>query len=795
MGEATDTDSVVSAILPEDLIPDQALRVPAGDAFNYRPIADRIADLSCEAQTPINIALFAPWGSGKSSLFTLVEASLAARQASVKLIRYDAWRYGGRALRRNFIAHTAKALKIPEDDPELADFHRGLYEDQRRVSLNFSRVVREIRHGHLAPLILLTFAFVLLGLLLDVNTILITATVSAVLALVAAIVEAGKVVVERSRPSEDEEFSQRFDRLVRLATDPPREGGAADEWRRRRAIRRADLLQRLGYYRVLSWWRGHVDEVPVKQRPRYKRLIFFIDELDRCSAEDIAETLKALRTFLDAEHCVFLVAADRDAIEAALPKAEQTTPVNQEKPYYTTRGAFLDKIFSHQITLPPLRSRSLAKFARDLALEADRGIWRELAQLSGDSGTAELDLVLYTLIPSHVYSPRRIKVLLNNYATNARMAASRLPDSWPEKRREIAQVTAFQTEFPDFAEDLSLEPRLPRFLLERSRDADSDAPDSELMTTLLKRWKLPVGPGAEPQPAEQYAEESEASEDVSPVPDSQEQPAEPDEMMGERDEEEATHRDHEAQKRAKLRRRLELRRYLERTYDVVGELGRDLFYLRSAGLDVGLDDPELAELIEVEATDSPGRVVDALAGRPTEQLAGAARLLSAMVGDILGPEQARVMSALMATVNRLWPDLSHQVARDVLGALRTYRRANELRDDHLLGALQVAIAVRAEERGLVPEILAEPGLFASPERVAAVIPLGPELTDDEMKFLQKAITEHLTEDHLPLLGAISKQPAGEQIRLNAERGIIDALGPILDREAEEAAAEEDGAEE
>src|SRR5262249_7003463 len=147
-----------------------------------------------------------------------------------------------------------------------------------------------------------------------------------------------------------------------------------------------------------------------------------------------------------------------------------------------TAGAYLDKIFQHQITLPPLRSRSLAKFARRLTLGAG-GIWAELVaaggggqQVGGGGATPLLDLALFTLIPSHVRSPRRVKVLLNNYATNVRIVRSRLPDVWPARARQIARLTTFQTEFPEFAADLSLEPRLPRFLLD-----PSGAPESELV--------------------------------------------------------------------------------------------------------------------------------------------------------------------------------------------------------------------------------------------------------------------------------------------------------------------------
>lgn len=98
---------------------------------------------------------------------------------------------------------------------------------------------------------------------------------------------------------------------------------------------------------------------------------------------------------------------------------------------------------------------------------------------AGDGGTPSLDFVLFTLIPSHVHSPRRIKVLLNNYATNVRMTRSRLPGAWPVRAREIARLTAFQTEFPDFAADLRYEPRLPRYLL------NGGAPASETVSDLL----------------------------------------------------------------------------------------------------------------------------------------------------------------------------------------------------------------------------------------------------------------------------------------------------------------------
>ena len=56
--------------------------------------------------------------------------------------------------------------------------------------------------------------------------------------------------------------------------------------------------------------------------------------------------------------------------------------------------------------------------------------------MGAEPDTALLDGVLYVLIPSHVRSPRRVKVLLNNFATNARIAQSRGID-WMARAREI----------------------------------------------------------------------------------------------------------------------------------------------------------------------------------------------------------------------------------------------------------------------------------------------------------------------------------------------------------------------
>ena len=424
-------DGVRPPLTADDLVPDRALTKDDKDAFSYDVIASKVADLVAVGEPPLNIALFGPWGSGKSSLYELLRRALAEKKRSqIGLLSYDAWKFGGDSLQRNFITHVARKFKIPDTD-ENRQFYRGLYENQRTADIDFGRLEKPLKTVGLFALVFLGFAisFALLSGALSLATdenffgqiartlpqFLAPAAVAAVIVGAAQLILDGtRIGVEQAAPSADEEFSRTFEKLVE---------------------------------KVLN-------------DNDFTRLVFFIDELDRCSADDVVETLTAIKTFLDQDECVFIVAADREVLEKALKKLPQQTPVNEDAPYYSSASSFLDKVFQHQIALPPLRGSRLTRFARDLVKDAG-GVWKELRE--AEEGL--LDQLIYVLIPSHVRSPRRIKVLLNNFATNARIAQSRNVE-WPKRAKEIAKLTVLETEFPLFAADLHLEPRLPAFFLD-----------------------------------------------------------------------------------------------------------------------------------------------------------------------------------------------------------------------------------------------------------------------------------------------------------------------------------------
>jgi hypothetical protein len=189
------------------------------------------------------------------------------------------------------------------------------------------------------------------------------------------------------------------------------------------------------------------------------RFVIFIDELDRCSPDDVMATLEGLRTFLGHPRCVFVVAFDREAVAGIIARRlGEAAPRENAAPYYRTSGEYLDKIFQFQLALPPQPVHTFRRFASSLVRERG-GVWGQLRDHRPDL----LDRVVNILSPMHLASPRRTKVLLNDFAVNARVYEG-MKFEWLDRAEEIAVLTVLQTEFPRLAADLEREPALMRFL-------------------------------------------------------------------------------------------------------------------------------------------------------------------------------------------------------------------------------------------------------------------------------------------------------------------------------------------
>jgi len=720
-----------SAASGDDLIPDRALRESDDDAFNHDAIAANLAVHVVTAETPLNIALYGPWGSGKSSAFELLRRRL--EEKPVRLVHYDASRYGGESLRRNFISHAAAELEF-RDPQKFRRFHDGLYEGRKSAAVRMPESLDDWKKMG-APLF--TLAVTLAGLLAVVATVglgisYLTARdapnqIAALLAglavpvgVVSILVAAGKAVLdgatittEESLPSADEQFRRRFDELIEAA----------------------------------------------RKKHRVERIVFFIDELDRCTPADVVRTLISVKTFLDHRECVFVVAADRDVLERALSTdLEQATPENEDHPYYSSASSFLDKVFHHQMFLPPLRKTKLTHFARDLVKQRG-GVWKELRDAGGQR---YLDRIVYALVPSHVVSPRRVKVLLNNFATNLRIIESRGIDL-TDRAPEVARLTVLQTEFPSLAADLPEEPRLPELLL--------DPPDhpSPRVARMLQRHLVTLDSHGDPEPPSEAGGEL---PEVDPLLSS-------DQDLG------LT----EPSRRVLSVQNRDLYRYLRRTAGVgiVGP-GRDLLYLEGAGSDHGLEDSALSEMVERDSLEAPGNILAELAARPDDERLAVVGLLCDMTEGEFGDERANVMSTLMGTVEMLGSGVQPSAAR-VVDAVRAFQAEQELEGSHLIGALQVGLLLGQDEgHTLAREVVADPRTSQVPERLRRAASLIDDMPNDLVSTVADALAEQLPEHPDCLVEALTDVSAQGVLKvLERER----TLTAVSDRYASFAADGED----
>lgn len=439
----------------DDLVPDEPLRgagknpiADSQDLLHHRVIARKVAELATSANGKVNIALFGPWGAGKSSFNELLKEELKVSDPKARHITFDAWKNAGEGFRANFLSELAR--QIPKADNKISD---QLFQATTKVSFPFVNLFRGDNTGKgllfIGGLILVGL-FILLPLawtgfksladpvdnffnqwLTNIGAWSGFAGSSTVLALVIiTLVELSKVTVSKSAPSHVAQFSVLFDKLLN-----------------------ADAK---------------------------RRYVIFIDELDRCGKKDVMATLEGLRTFLGHDRCVFVVAFDRDAIATTIAEEMQhSVPSQSVSPYYRTSGEYLDKIFQFQLSLPPQPAHTFRRYALSLVRERG-GVWTQLRERQDGL----LDRVVAVLSPMHLASPRRTKVLLNDFAVNARVFES-LGFDWLDRAEEIAVLTVIQTEFPNLMADIERAPSLMRFLYRE------ETPTRPEILTLLDRYRTP----------------------------------------------------------------------------------------------------------------------------------------------------------------------------------------------------------------------------------------------------------------------------------------------------------------
>ncbi|MBQ0997493.1 P-loop NTPase fold protein [Streptomyces sp. RK62] len=697
-----------------DLIQDSEVSVPADDRLAHLHVAEQLQHLVLSVPTPTNVAVWGPWGSGKSGVANLLKQRIDRRDR-IRFVRFDAFKYAENPLRRNFI--TAVATELGISDPQ---FHAHLYSGKVTAEFSFTaKHARQLLWMYLRMFALVCgVSLVTVALLAELRkgpfwpgfTSMAGEAIRAGLAPAALLTSLG-VLVSRTLTTEhkvdaarsDEEFERIFDKLV--------------------------------------------------SRSRVERLVVFVDEVDRCAPKDVVATLDALRTFLGVRRCVFVVAADQQVLERALTEAlEQATPADVVNPYYSSGSGYLDKVFQYQVNMPPLLVPQVTRFAADLVSKRG-GMW----------GEVDVDLIVSILVPSHVRSPRRVKALLNAFALTYRLAQLRQASGLLEtdvaaRADEIARLVCLRVEFPLFARELTLDHRMPQFVLALAEDHDADL-GSHVPPSVRE---AALGYAGQQTPVDQsLVDGSQNPEDAQAV---------------------------------RIAQGQQLLDYLGRTSIVAGPQ-RDLIFMQTTGSVVGLASAS-AEALEQHAQNAAlGQLHELLADLSPEERSAAFSLLIQQVRAAMGVEAWNVAQSVLLACAVDGIALQER-ADSALGVVTPVLRQipHELPARVLGGAWRLALAGSGAAAGqLAARVLRHPALDEDAELVATILQDVPTALAADTERVADLLCGHL------LSGAAAQARAAlSSLEADDAEQLMAALAPALNKElrtiidAAEEAAQADG---
>ena len=160
-----------------------------------------------------------------------------------------------------------------------------------------------------------------------------------------------------------------------------------------------------------------IDKVLGKRNRKGRRLIIFIDDLDRCLPTASLRLLEGIRIYLNLSNCILVFGMDHRQLEQslleALPWIDNKNEADRKQASYYA-NEYLEKICQdiHQLPLPDLEEK--AKYFKRLLRRLD-------SKLNSNNATEPLDhaqfldqiLRKFDCLPAN---PRKIKMLVNRVA-------------------------------------------------------------------------------------------------------------------------------------------------------------------------------------------------------------------------------------------------------------------------------------------------------------------------------------------------------------------------------------------
>lgn len=288
------------------------------DYLNHSEVAEMICDMiSDDTLLPLSVGVYGGWGVGKSSILQLVNKQLLSDGNTI-VIEFDAWLYQGFDEAKSALMTVISQTLIAEAPSGLKEQAKSLF--QRVNKLRLLGLGAEVG---MAALGLPTFGFV------------------------SRTIASGADVLSGKGDTEDLEAIQ--------------DGAAAASNKVKGLIDPKDVRSPPEEIAAFK------EEFSALLHNLDKRLVVFVDNLDRCLPKTAIENLEAMRLFLSLPNTAFVVAADVDMVRHAVANHFSGASKKHVDDY-------LDKLIQFPVAVPRLGLQEVQAFLSMLVLSRSSSV-------------------------------------------------------------------------------------------------------------------------------------------------------------------------------------------------------------------------------------------------------------------------------------------------------------------------------------------------------------------------------------------------------------------------------------
>lgn len=441
------------------------------DAFGHRHFAQGLQSLieSEQLTPPFSIGLLGGWGTGKSSIKELYTRHLtddatkhggALRKDRFHCITFNAWRFGGhdQDIKRALLRHVFLELGGKED--RLYDKLFRQVSETTQKPKGWLQTTWETLKAWALPIPALVAAITLLFGICYITLMVFNVQNELLKGIVFICVTGAYTYLLKH-------------------VKPPAVTSSTPITRVELPSTTSEQYEDLLLDQIRRYKSGECRSLDGRSGKTCERLVVFVDDLDRLSAEEMVLGLDAVRTFMEIPASrlpaglglVFVISCDEAKVADALARGRRNSDLPGSVVTHNDARRYLDRIFQFRLEIPPPPRHDMREFAR-----------LHLAKLT--SVTADIEARGFQLAPIidrmihvGVQDPRNALQIVNAFAQAWWFARKREAEGLGTNRPgglhegavtehpiSLGALCAMKVSFPDFYHDLQDDPAfLQRF--------------------------------------------------------------------------------------------------------------------------------------------------------------------------------------------------------------------------------------------------------------------------------------------------------------------------------------------